>query len=78
MIIRIRLNGLYHGGAWYMRQYLNGRTCSVVAITSTGFEVEHPISKKSGCYVRFSDAEIVAGYNDKTHTREQKFHFRNI
>ena len=78
MNIRIRLNGLYDGHAWYMRRYLNGRACSVVAITSTGFEVRHPLSNSKGYYVNFGDAEIVDGINERTKLSNQMFHFKDV
>lgn len=78
MIIRIRLNGLYDGNAWYMRGYLNGRACTVVAITSTGFEVRHPISNKSGYYVSFGNAEIIEGINERSRLSDQMFHFSDV
>ncbi len=77
MKIRIRFNGLHHG-PWYTRDYLQCKTCSVVAITSTGFEVKHPLSKKDGYYVNFDDAEIIAGINKTTRLSKQKFHFRDV
>ena len=77
MKIQIRYNGLYRG-TWYTRDYLQGRTCSVIAITSTGFEVEHPLSKKGGYYVDFGDAEIIDGVSERTRLSYQMFHFKDV
>ena len=78
MKIRIRYSGLYRHGEWYRRDYLQGRICSVVAITSDGFEVEHPLIKKGGYYVSFGDAEIIDGINEETKLSHRMFHFKDI
>lgn len=50
-------------GLWYARGYLQRRICEVIAKTNHSWEVLHPITKKSGYFVEFADAEILSSHH---------------
>lgn len=48
------------GTAWYMRDYLDGRTCEVLAIgPDEDYFVLHPITKKTGYWIAMKNCEVV-------------------
>ena len=68
--MRVKICTMYNAGAWYMRNYLRGRTCQVLAkhtiqvaehTYSTSYFVLHPITKKPGYWINTKDC-IKIGY----------------
>ena len=62
--MKAKINTVFSGGAWYMRKYLHGRTCQVLAkqttkladnVFSTSYFVLHPITKKPGYWINTKD-----------------------
>jgi hypothetical protein len=67
MVKKIKIISYSWPGQWYARDYLQNRTCEVIAenVALGGeemgchYEVKHPKTKKAGYYVRFADTEII-------------------
>ena len=61
--MRIKIKKSPHRNAWYMRDYLAGRTCEVLAVikekTGKTYFVLHPITKKPGYYIAEDKCEVV-------------------
>ena len=58
--MRIRIKKSKHTNAWYMRDYLAGRTCEVLAIgPDDDYFVLHPITKKTGYWITKENCEVV-------------------
>lgn len=58
--MRIKITTRLIGGGWFMRQYLHGRTCDVLAIHPDGsYFVLHPITKKPGYWLPFNHCKII-------------------
>lgn len=64
MRVKISISSANH--AWYNREYLNGRTCEVLAIRDDKnsepekeYCVIHPITKKPGYYIPHSQCKVV-------------------
>ena len=59
--MKVKISNSVHGGTWYARRYLEGRTCEVLAINKNDGEymVLHPVTKKAGYWISFAHCRVI-------------------